>query len=74
MKKRGYFLMAVLAVSLTGCGDPCKENIGTKFGDTVATLGKSGVEKDKALIERAANRAGKCAEKTGNDMKKSMGL
>ena len=74
MKKYGIFLMmALLAFSLTGC-DPCKENLFTKLGDKLATLGKEGVEKDKILVERNAARASKCAEQGAGDMKKKMGF
>ncbi len=75
MKK--IWLLAVfvmLSVSLTGCGDPCKEDAITKLGDSVATIGKSGIEKDRILAERAAGRAAECAKKSGSDLKKSLGF
>ena len=75
MKKHGYVLMAaVMAFGLAGCGDPCKENFLTKMGDNIATLGKGGAEKDRVLMERAAERAGKCAESKAGEMKKKMGF
>ena len=75
MKKHGYVLAAALmAIGLTGCGDPCKENFLTKMGDNIATLGKGGAEKDRVLLERKTERAGKCAEAQAGAMKKKMGL
>lgn len=67
-------ILGLLSVSLMGCGDPCKSNVLTKLGDKIAVVGKTGLEKDKVLAERAANRAAKCAEKTGAGMKKSLGF
>jgi hypothetical protein len=74
MKKTflGLFL-ALTAVSFSGCG-PCEEDVLTKLGDTVATLGKSGLAKDQVLVERKANRAAKCAEQKAGEMKKKMGF
>lgn len=66
----GMFVLAV-AFSLVGCGDVCKED---KLGNSLATIGKSGLEKDKIIAERTAARASKCAEKKGAEMKKKMGL
>jgi hypothetical protein len=75
MKKIGMLMViGILSVSLMGCGDPCKENIVTKLGDKVATIGKQGVEKDRILAERAANRAAQCAKQKGSAMKKSLGF
>lgn len=65
------FAVAALAFTLTGCGDPCKED---KLGNSLATIGKSGLEKDKVIAERTAARAQKCAEKKGAELKKKMGL
>lgn len=74
MKKLSYLLI-VLAVSfaLTGC-DVCKENMFTKLGDSLATMGKEGVAKQQILAERKGARASKCAEQKGAEMKKKMGL
>lgn len=75
MKKWFLAMLLIAAVlPLAGCGDPCKDDPITKLGDTLATIGKSGVDKDKILVERAAERAGKCAEKEGGKLKKSLGL
>jgi hypothetical protein len=67
-------ILGLVSVSLMGCGDPCKEDALTKIGDSIAVIGKTGLEKDKVLAERAASRAAKCAEKTGGDLKKSLGF
>lgn len=75
MKKSAYVLAAMLMTfGLTGCGDPCKDDPFTKLGDSLATIGKSGMEKDSVLAERAAARAGKCAESKAGEMKKKMGF
>lgn len=66
-------LLALTAVSFAGCG-PCEEDVLTKLGDTVATIGKSGIAKDQVLVERKANRAAKCAEQKAGQMKKKMGF
>ena len=74
MKKIGLIiLVAVLALPLAGC-DACKDNVLTGLGDTLATIGKDGLEKEKVLAERKAGRAAKCAEQKGAEMKKKMGL
>lgn len=74
MKKYPSFLLIVaVALALTGC-DPCKENLFTKLGDKLATIGKSGVERDQVLAQRAADRAGKCANAKAGEMKKKMGF
>lgn len=74
MKKYGWLvLVAVLALTMTGC-DACKETPFTKLGDSLATLGKSGLDKDKILAERTAARASKCAEAKAGEMKKKMGF
>ena len=75
MKKLSMVIIfAALSVSLVGCGNPCEENVITKLGDSIATIGKSGLEKDRILAERAAGRASECAKKTGGDVKKSLGF
>ena len=62
-----------------------KETVFDQVGDWGATLGKSGLEKDKILAERKAQRmqrhmekmtkeAAKDAEKAGKDLKKKMGF
>lgn len=73
--KKLSLLFAVLVVSftLTGC-DACKDNVLTGLGDTFATIGKDGLEKEKVLAERKASRAAKCAEQKAGEMKKKMGL
>ena len=72
MKKLALlFAVAAISFTLVGCGDPCKED---KLGNTLATIGKSGVEKDRIIAERTAARATKCAEKKGAELKKKMGL
>lgn len=74
MKKYGMMLMFVmLALSLAGC-DACKENLLTKIGDSVATIGKSGLEKDTVLAQRAAKRATQCAEQKAVELKKKAGF
>jgi hypothetical protein len=75
MKKSALLLFVfVLGLSAAGCGDPCKEDMFTKLGDNLATMGKEGLEKDRILLERSTKRAGECAEKGAGDMKKKMGL
>ncbi|OGW78701.1 MAG: hypothetical protein A2Z83_08770 [Omnitrophica bacterium GWA2_52_8] len=75
MKKIGLLLiLGMLSFSLAGCGDPCKDDVFTGIGDSIATMGKEGLEKEKILAERTAKRAAACAERTGNQMKKSLGL
>ena len=75
MKKGIAVLMLSIAIlPLAGCGDPCKEDVLSKLGDTLATIGKQGVDKDKILLERTAERAGKCAEKEGGKLKKNLGF
>lgn len=72
MKKMFWLIaIAALSFSVVGCGDPCKED---KLGNSLATIGKKGLEKDKIIAERTAARAQKCAEKKGAEMKKKMGL
>ncbi len=66
-------MLAILALSVAGC-DACKENLLTKIGDTVATIGKSGVEKDKILVQRTADRAAKCTEQKTAELKKKVGF
>ena len=68
------FSMLLLTAVLAGCGDPCKENVFTKLGDSLAVIGKSGLEKDQVLTARAANRASKCVESKAGEMKKKMGF
>ena len=75
MKKAGMLMMVgILSMFLAGCGDPCKDDAFTKIGDSIATMGKKDMEKQSVLAQRAAERAGKCAQKKGGDMKKSLGL
>lgn len=71
--KKVFWLIAIAALSFSvvGCGDPCKED---KLGNSLATIGKSGLEKDKIIAERTAARAQKCAEKKAAEMKKKIGL
>ena len=74
MKKNAMvFALLMLALPLAGC-DHCKENPFTKMGDSIATMGKEGLEKQKILAERAATRASKCAEQEAGKMKKGLGL
>ncbi len=74
MKKYGFaFAVAVLALALTGC-DACKENIFTGMGDSVATIGKSGLEKETILAQRAAQRATRCAEQKAAELKAKAGF
>lgn len=67
------FVGMLLAFTLVGC-DACKETVFTKMGDSLATLGKSGLEKDQVLASRKADRAGKCAQQQGGALKKNLGL
>ena len=64
----------MFTVSLIGCGDPCKDDVFTGIGDSIATFGKKDLEKEAALAERKATRAAECAKKLGGDMKKSLGF
>jgi len=73
--KKAVALAAVMVMGLSFAGcDACKENVLTKIGDSVATMGKSGMDKDKVLAERIAARASKCAESKAGEMKKKMGF
>lgn len=75
MKKATALLFTLMiAFTLTGCGDACKDNVLTGLGDTFATIGKDGLEKEKVLAERKASRAAACAEQKAGEMKKKMGL
>ena len=69
----GVALVLIMGLSFAGC-DACSENILTKLGDTIATIGKDGMEKDKVLAGRMANRGAKCAEQKAAEMKKKMGF
>lgn len=73
--KKVFVLSFVLVASfaLMGC-DACKENVLDKVGDSVASLGKKGMEKEQVLAQRKAARASKCAEQKGAEMKKKIGL
>ncbi|MFA6600803.1 MAG: hypothetical protein WC352_02495 [Candidatus Omnitrophota bacterium] len=74
MQRFGFLaVMLVLGLSLAGC-DACKDNVVTQLGDKVATLGKSGLEKEKIMADRKAARAVKCAEQKGQELKKKMGF
>ena len=66
-------LIALIAISFAGCG-PCEEDVVSKLGETLATIGKSGMDKDQVLVERKANRAAKCAQQKAGEMKKKMGF
>ena len=74
--KKIWILMifGILSLSLAGCGDPCKDSPFTGLGDSIATLGKKDLEKERILVERKANRAAACAKQQGSSMKKSLGL
>ena len=65
--------IGVLGLSLAGC-DACKENPLTKIGDSIATIGKSGLEKDTILAQRTAKRATQCAEQKASELKKKVGF
>ncbi len=67
-------ILGLLSVPLAGCGDPCKDDILTSLGDSIATFGKKDPEKETALAERKAARAAECAQKKGSEMKKSLGF
>jgi hypothetical protein len=74
MKKYGFlFVLGILVLSLAGC-DACKENPLTKIGDSIATIGKSGLEKNTILAQRTASRATKCAEQKAAELKKKVGF
>lgn len=72
-KTSAMILMVALLFAFTGC-NACEETVLTKIGDWAATIGKSGMDKDKVLVERKANRAAKCAEQSAGDLKKKMGF
>lgn len=74
--KKGWtiVILGILSVSLIGCGDPCKDNVFTGIGDSIATFGKKDLDKEAVLAERKAGRAAECAKKMGGDMKKSLGF
>ena len=74
MKRYGFALMMVLlAWSLAGC-DACKENLITQIGDSIATIGKSGLEKETVLAQRKAKRATQCAEQKVAELKRKAGF
>ncbi len=74
MKKYGSIWgVAILALFLSGC-DACKENPITKAGDAIATIGKSGLEKETILAQRTAKRAAQCAEQKTRELKKKVGF
>ncbi len=72
---RNLMILVLLGFSLmmTGC-DACKENALDKLGDNLATIGKSGTEKDQVLLERKSSRAAKCTEQTAKQAKKNLGF
>lgn len=75
MKKIGTVLiLGMLTLSLAGCGDPCKEDPMTSLGDSLATIGKKGAEKEQILMERQAKRAAACTEKKAKEVKKDLGF
>ena len=66
-------MLMLAAFSLTGC-DACEENFFTKMGDNMATIGKDGLEKEKVLFERRANRAADCVESKAEKASEELGF
>lgn len=74
MNKLSLLFVAILfSVSLMGC-DACKDNVFDSIGNTFATIGNDGLEKDRILAERKVGKAAKCAEQKAAEMKKKIGL
>ena len=83
-----FFVMSLmfssLPISVCYAGE-YRENVLDKMSDSIATMGKKGVEKDQILAERKAKRMQrygereakrmqKEAQKAGNDTKKKLGF
>jgi len=69
MKVIAWMLVIMLSVSVPVYALPdaassiAQDNVVDKVGDWAATIGKSGIEKDKILAERKATRVAKKAER-----------
>lgn len=65
-------LMLVTSTPMVGVAY-AEDTVVDKVGDWVATMGKSGMEKDQILLERRmdreAKRASKAMKKAGKDLK-----
>ncbi len=89
--RRFAIVFSVLTLVLGGvsviayAADCMKDTAADRAGDWLATLGKTGLEKDQVLSARKAGRMGACAQKmakeaadaaskAGNDMKKKLGF
>ena len=73
-----FMITSVPAFAQKGASDQAKEHasdqaIFNRVGDWFSTIGKSGVQKDKILVERKAKRAAKRAEKAAMKAKKKAG-
>lgn len=79
------FALMMVCSSLSAYAAEYKDTPIDQAGDWFATLGKQGLEKDRVLAERKADRmakfaareaekARKEAEKAGKDMQKKLGL
>jgi hypothetical protein len=83
-----FFILALMlgGLSMTAYAADCgKDTSIDQFGDWLGTLGKKGVEKDQILARRKTDRMLACAkkeaqkavkevQKSGEDMKKRLGL
>lgn len=91
MKKASLFIFAAFFAAFVFSVNPayaavkCDETPLDKVWDWGTTLGKSGLEKDKVLMQNKAERAQRCAEKiakqakkdadkAAGDMKKKLGM
>ncbi|HEX9780669.1 MAG TPA: hypothetical protein VGB20_05575 [bacterium] len=81
-------MMLIGAPAVMAASQVAQDTVVDKVGDWMATIGKSGTEKDAALAQRKAERtaarvakaaekqakkAGKQMEQAGKDMKKGLG-
>lgn len=73
------FVLLFSGISMNTYAADCTKNTPVdQAGDWLGTLGKQGMEKDKILAQRKANRVIACskreAEKIGRDIKKKLGF
>ena len=68
-----FFIMSLmfsnLSVSVCYAGE-YQENVLDKVGDSLATMGKKGLEKDQILAQRKAERLARHAEREAKKMQK----
>lgn len=73
------FVFSIMFGGIVAYAADCtQDNVIDQVGDWFATLGKQGVEKDKILATRKADRVIACtkreAEKAGADLKNKLGF